>query len=130
MRWVAEAVLALATSPHRFTASDLARQVHRLRGPNGSPYTPRRAAYDLKKLRGKQLVLRIPGTRRYEATATGLKSLATVTVLRTYVLKPLLAAADPNAPARRARNPTPLDRHYEALRVARRGVFHELGIAA
>jgi hypothetical protein len=56
--------------------------------------------------------------------------LATVTVLRTHVIKPLLAAGDTNAPARGAKNPTALDRHYEALRVDMHGVFHELGIAA
>lgn len=53
MRWVAEAVLALATSPRGFTASDLARQVQRLGGSAAAAYTPRRAAYDLKKLRGE-----------------------------------------------------------------------------
>jgi len=130
MQWVAGAVLALATAPRGFAASDLARQVQRLAGPGASAYTPRRAAYDLKKLRGKQLVHRIDGTRRYEAASSGLKTLATVTVLRTHVIKPLLAAADTNAPARGAQNPTALDRHYEALRVGMHGVFHELGIAA
>ena len=130
IRWVVQAVLALAPSPRGFTVSDVARQVQHLGGPAASPYTPRRAAYDLKKLRGKQLVHRIDGTRRYEAAASGLKTLATLTVLRTHVIKPLLATADTNAPARGAQNPTALDRHYEALRVGMHSVFHELGIAA
>ena len=130
MRWVAEAVLALATSPRGFTASDLARQVQRLGGPAASAYTPRRAAYDLKKLRGKQLVHRIDGTRRYQAVSGGLKTLAAVTVLRTHVIKPLLAAAETSTRARGGQNPTALDRHYEALRTGMHGVFHELGLAA
>jgi hypothetical protein len=129
-RWVAEAVLALATLPRGFSASDLAHQVQRLGGPAASAYTPRRAAYDLKKLRGKQLVHRIDRTRRYEAAPTGLKTLATVIVLRTHVIKPLLAAADHTAPTRGAQNPTALDRHYEMLRTGMHGIFHELGIAA
>jgi hypothetical protein len=70
----------------------------------------------LKKLRGKQLVHRIDGTRRYEAVSSGLKTLATVTVLRTHVIKPLLAATQNPAPARGGQNPTTLDRHYETLR--------------
>ncbi|MGH2396844.1 MAG: hypothetical protein ACRDFW_07630 [bacterium] len=130
MRWVAEAVLALATSPRGFTASDLARQVQRLGGPAASAYTPRRAAYDLKKLRGKPLVHRIDGTRRYEAASSGLKTLATVTGLRTHVIKPLLAATEHTAPARGAPHATTLDRHDEALRTGMHGIFHELGIAA
>jgi hypothetical protein len=111
-----------------FTASDVARQVQRLGGPDA--YTPRRAAYDLKKLRGKQLVRRIDGTRRYEALPKGLKTLATMTVLRTHVIKPLLAAADTKPYGRAVQNATPLNQHYEALRVGMQGLFHELGIAA
>jgi DNA-binding transcriptional ArsR family regulator len=130
MRWVAEAVLALAISPRGFLASDLAQQVQRLGGRAASTYTPRRAAYDLKKLRGKGLVDRIQGTRRYEASARGLKTLATVTVLRTQVVKPLLAAAHHTRRARGAHNPSPLDRHYEALRADMHSLFSALGIAA
>ena len=128
MRWVAEAVLALAIPPRGFTASDLAQQVRRIGGTSASAYTSRRAAYDLKKLRGKQLVQRLEGTRRYEAPSAGLRTLATVTVLRNHVIKPLLAAAEHRAPAQRAQSP--LDRHYDALRTSMHGVFHELGIAA
>ncbi|MGQ0733092.1 MAG: hypothetical protein ACT4QD_05470 [Acidobacteriota bacterium] len=130
MQWVTDAVLALAMTPRGFTTSDVARQVQRLGGAAASAYTPRRAAYDLKKLRGKHLVQRIDGTRRYEATSTGLRTLATVTVLRTHVIKPLLAAAQPDAPASAAHHATPLDQHYQALRTGMHGVFHELGIAA
>ena len=130
MQWVADAVLALAITPRGFTASDAARQVQRLGGAAASAYTPRQAAYDLKKLRGKHFVQRIDGTRRYEATSTGLRTLATVTVLRTHVIKPLLAAAESDAPTCAAPHTAPLDRHYEALRAGMHGVFHELGIAA
>ena len=38
-----------------------------------SEYGPRRAAYDLKKLRAKMIVRRITQTRRYESTASGLR---------------------------------------------------------
>src|ERR1700716_59238 len=59
MRWVAQAVLALSPSPGGFTASQLAEQVRRLSQQGESEYGPRRAAYDLKKLRVKQIVCRI-----------------------------------------------------------------------
>ena len=39
-----------------------------------SEYGARRAAYDLKKLRGKQIVRRIGQTRRYESIAEGAES--------------------------------------------------------
>lgn len=129
-RWVAEAILALALAPRGFTTSDLAGQVHRQGGHAASSYTARRAAYDLKKFRGKQLVRRIDGTRRYEPVASGLKTLAALLVLRHHVIKPLLAAAEHTAPPRGAQHPTALDRHYAALRTGMHDVFHELGITA
>jgi hypothetical protein len=54
MRWAVEAVIALclSLSPHGFTASELARQVRVLSNQGESEYGARRAAYDLKKLRG------------------------------------------------------------------------------
>jgi hypothetical protein len=54
---------------------------------------PRRAAYDLKKLRGKKIVRRIGQTRRYESMPKGLKAMAALVVLRDKAIKPLLAAA-------------------------------------
>ena len=54
MRRVAEAVLALSTAPTGFTASELAQKVREMSGEAESAYGPRRAAYDLKKLRGKE----------------------------------------------------------------------------
>src|ERR1700693_4860091 len=62
MRWVAEAVLALSPSPGGFTAPQLAEQVRRLSQQDDSQYGSRRAAYDLKKLCGKQIVCRVGKT--------------------------------------------------------------------
>lgn len=56
MRRVAEAVLALSTAPSGFTASELAQKVRGMSGEAESAYGPRRAAYDLKKLRGKGML--------------------------------------------------------------------------
>jgi hypothetical protein len=93
-------------------------------------YGPRHAAYDLKKLRGKQIIRRIGHTRRYEPLPTGLRAMTALLVLRNKAIKPLLAAAQLLHPARAAHNPKPIDTHYQAIRVAMKGVFHELGLAA
>lgn len=53
MRWVVEAVIALSRSSDGFTSSELARQVQVLGKQSESEYGARRAAYDLKKLRGE-----------------------------------------------------------------------------
>jgi hypothetical protein len=42
---------------------------------NPSTYGPRHAAYDLQKLRGKQILRRIGHSRRYEPLPTGLRAM-------------------------------------------------------
>src|SRR5271165_2772534 len=56
MRQVVEALIALSPSPNGFTASDVAVRVRALSKQSPCQYGPRHAAYDLKKLRGKQIV--------------------------------------------------------------------------
>jgi hypothetical protein len=130
MRLVVQAVIALSASPDGFTASQLAARVRALGKQSQSQYGPCRAAYDLKKLRGKQLVRRIGQTRRYQPMPTGLRAMTALLVLRNKAIKPLLAAAQELRPTRGAHNPRAIDRHYEAIRVGMQGVFHELGLAA
>jgi hypothetical protein len=130
MRWVVEAVIALSPSPNGFTASELASQVQALSKQSASEYGARRAAYDLKKLRGKKIVQRIGQTRRYESVSKGLKAMAALVVLRNRAIQPLLAAAQELRPSRGAQNPRVLDTHYDTIRTAMRSVFQELGLAA
>jgi hypothetical protein len=130
MRWVAEAVLILSPLPGGFTASELARQVRTISQQSESEYGSRRAAYDLKKLRGKQIVRRIAKSQRYTPIPQGLKTMTALVLLRNKAIKPLLAATQGLRRPRGAQNPTPLDRHYETIRVGMQGVLNELGFAA
>jgi hypothetical protein len=130
MRRVVEAVIALSPSPGGFTASGLASQVRVFSEQSESEYGARRAAYDLKKLRGKKIARRIGQTRRYESMPKGLRAMAALVVLRNKAIKPLLAAAQELRPSRGAQNPRALDAHYASIRSAMQAVFHELGLAA
>jgi hypothetical protein len=133
MRWVVEALIALCVSSSEaqgFTASQLARQVRLLSNQAESEYGPRRAAYDLKKLRAKNIVQRIGQTRRYQSTPSGLRAMVALVVLRNKVIKPLLAAVQGRRKSRGAQNPRPIDKHYDTIRMAMQGVFDELGLAA
>src|SRR5207248_2310064 len=105
------------------SSSDVAARVGASK-QSPSQYGPRHAAYDLKKLRGKQILRRIGHTRRYEPLPTGLRAMTALLVLRNKAIKPLLAAAQPLRPPRGAHNPKPIDAHYHAIRVAMQGVFH------
>src|SRR5215470_2870781 len=130
MRWLTEAIMALSPSPGGFTASQLADQVRTLGKQSASQYDARRAAYDLKKLRGKKIVRRIGRTRRYESLPKGLTAMTALVVLRNKAIRPLLAGTQEQRPSRGAQNPSALDMHYENIRMAMRGVFQELGLAA
>jgi hypothetical protein len=130
LRHVTEAVIALSASPDGFTASALAEQVRAACHQSTPAYSSRQAAYDLKKLRGKQIVRRIGSTRRYEPIPSGLRAITALLVLRDKAIKPLLAAAQEITPTRGGQNPRAIDRQYQDLRLAMKGVFCELGIAA
>ena len=99
-------------------------------GEAESEYGPRRAAYDLKKLRGKGMVCKIGTSRRYESVKAGLQAMTALVVLREKVIKPLLAASQRPEPQTKLNHPTPVDHHYENLRAGMRDLFTALGVAA
>ena len=130
MRAVMEAVLALAPKPAGFTAQDVAEKTRPLLGSPGAAYTPRQAAYDLAKLRGKTLVERVGAGRRYQAPVPGIQTLAALLILREKVIKPVLAGVGTLTPAPPPKRCHPLDVHYENLQQELRRTFETLGLAA
>jgi hypothetical protein len=130
MRMVAQAVVALAPQPGGFTAADLAQRIHDQNGPSTTDYTPRRAAYDLRKLRGKQLVDRVERTRRYRVNPAGVRVLAGLLILREKVLKPILAGIHRPRRGRPPATVAPLDVHYDNLRKEMLNTLRTLKLAA
>jgi hypothetical protein len=128
MRAVVEAMLSLAPKPNGFTAGELAVKTGALL-PR-APYTPRHAAYDLRKLRGKGLVERIGTTRRYQPATPAIRTLVGLLILREKVIKPVLAGAGRPRPGRPPKRIHPLDLHYENLQREMRHTFAALGLAA
>ena len=127
LRKVVEALVTLSPSPVGLTASQVATKVSSL---GLDEYGARRAAYDLKKFRAKQLVDKKPFSRRYQVSPQALQALTALLVLREKVIKPLLAAGCHPQPRPRRDNLTPLDQHYENLRLGMQGLFQELGLVA
>jgi len=130
MRRVADAMLALSSSPTGFTASDLAQKARAMSGETDSTYGARRAAYDIKKLRAKGMVQKIGASHRYQPLHQGLRAITALVVLREKVIRPLLAASIRPKADSKLSNPTPIDQHYENLRVGMHNLFTELGVAA
>ena len=127
-RAVLAAVLALAVSPDGFTVADLAAKVRSLTGREEQGYTVRQAAYDLRKLRGKQLVVKPKRTRRYHVPEQAARTIAALLALREQVIAPILAGVRRPGPGRPPKTRTRIDRDYENLRDGMRTLFHDLAI--
>ena len=124
------AVLALAPAPGGFTAAQLTAKVQAMTGQTDRDDTTRQAAYDLKKLRGKHLVVK-PGTsRRYHAPPDALRTITALLVLRDQVITPILAGVRVPRLGRKPTTWTRTDRHYETLRLDMKALFNDCGIAA
>ncbi len=128
MRSAMAAVLALSAAPEGFTVGDLATRVQAMTGQGEPDYTVRQAAYDLRKFRGKQLVLKPGRSRRYEVPADAARTMTALLVLRDQVIAPILAGCRVPMRGRRPSTWTAVDADYETLRRDMVALFEDLGI--
>ncbi len=82
-------------------------------GLTHAPYTPNQATYDLRRLRVTGLIRRIDGTHRYDLTSDGLKVAVFYTKLHNRLLRPLLAADQPQAPPALRQALRAIDQHID-----------------
>jgi hypothetical protein len=113
MRTLCTAALALAPKPGGFSVRELAEKTSAFLENPG--YTPRQAAYDLNKLRGKSLVVSTENPRLYRLSEYGIRVLAGLIILRENVIKPVLAGIGKKNPGQPPKNMHPLDGRYDAL---------------
>jgi len=81
--------------PDGFRHRDLRADVATLLGLNLDTYPPGRMTYDLRRLRLKGLIERLPGTHRYRLTPLGLRAAYFYTKLHLRILRPAWAALAP-----------------------------------
>jgi len=128
VRAVVESVIALASIPEGFSAADIAERVRTIL--SDPAYRTSRAAYDLRKLRGKGLVSKLPRSRRYKSCPQALRALAALLVLRDHVIRPLLAGALHAETTPGPCHTASRDQPYATLRRDMNDLFREVGIAA
>jgi hypothetical protein len=126
MRAALAAVLALSAAPDGFTVADLAAKVQAMGGQTG--YTIRQAAYDLRKLRGKDLLVKPGRSRRYQVPPQAARTIAALLALRDQVIGPILAGVRSPRLGRKPAHWTAIDRDYETLRIGMQALFADLGI--
>lgn len=125
-RNVLAAIVALSAAPDGFSVADLARKAHAITGED--TYSTRQAAYDIRKLRGHNLVTKIGRSRRYQVPPQAARTIVAILTLRDHVIGPIIAGV--RVP-RRGRPPatwTVIDRDYETLRIDMHNLFDHLAI--
>ncbi len=120
------AALALAPAPGGFTVAEHAAKVRQITGQAG--YTTRQAGYDLRKLRGKQLIDKPTRTRRYHVPPHAARTISALLTLRDHVIAPILAGVRSPRMGRKPKIWTAVDRDYETLRIGMQTLFHHIGI--
>jgi len=128
IRAALSAVLALSPASDGFTVAELTAKVHTVTGHTG--YTIRQAAYDLRKLRGKDLIAKPGRTRRYHLEPQNAGTIAALLALREQVIAPILAGVRSPRMGRKPITWTSVDRDYEKIRIDMQTLFQDLGIRA
>lgn len=88
------------------------------------------AAYDLRKLRGKNLPIKPGRSRRYQVPPGAARTITALLALRDHVIAPILAGVRGPRPGRRPAHWTRIDRDYEKLRIGMQALFDDPGITA
>jgi hypothetical protein len=130
MRAGLSAALSLACSPNGFTVNQFSTAVGAILGPAEPDYGARRAAYDLKKLRGKELVRTVARSRRYYVPPEAIRQIAALVIIRDKILRPLLAGVSHSETGWKPSNWSPIDERYHAVRQNMLALFQHLRIAA
>ena len=128
MRNALAAASALAVAPDGFTVAQFRDKVHATTGQTDDDYSTRQAAYDLRKLRGKGLVVMPARSRRYQVPEDAARMITALTVLREQVIGPIVAGVRSPRQGRKPAVWTTIDRDYEALRVGMQTLLQDLGI--
>ncbi len=82
---------------------------------------------NLRKLRGKDLVIKPGRTRHYQVPAA--RTIAALLTLRDHIIAPILAGVRSPRRGRKPSTWTTIDRDYETLRVGMHTLFDHLGIS-
>jgi len=129
MRAMMEAVIKLAMVPGGLQVAMIAEKTRALLGWDEQAYLSRHASYDLRKLRAKGWVRKIPGTHKYEVLPKGLKIMTALLVLREKIIKPVLRGAGHSEPKPAPTDLSQIDKQYRIIHGHMQTLFNMVGIA-
>ena len=127
----ADGRLSIGLFTGRLHGQRLRRHSHSDAGDFDSNYGTRQATYDLKKLRGKNLLTRVAKSQRYCIPSEAIRTIAAlVTFSEKKSLRPILAGVAKTTSHRKPNNRSLIDVHYETIQQDMFTLFEDLRIAA
>ncbi|MCD4697739.1 MAG: hypothetical protein K8S16_16060 [Bacteroidales bacterium] len=128
---IMESVLALAIKPNGYTAKDITILMkERLDKKQAKSYTPAKAAYDIRKLRGKGLVTKIEKSRKYKTTKKGMETIIAVLVLTQKTIPTVLSAINKDAISDNPEEMHDIDKRYLNIRNEIKEIQQQYGLKA
>lgn len=128
---VMECILALAIKPGGYRAKDITVLMkERLDKKQSSTYTPAKAAYDIRKLRGKALVEKIENTRKYKTTKKGIETIVSILSITQKILPTILSSVNKNVLSVNPEEMSELDNHYLKIKNEINAIYNSFGIKA
>lgn len=128
---IMECVLALAIKPNGYTAKDITILMkERLDKKQAKGYTPAKAAYDIRKLRGKALVVKIEKSRKYKTTKKGMQTIIAVLVLTQKTIPTILSSINKNAISDNPEEMQNIDKIYINIRNEIKEIQQQYGLKA
>lgn len=119
-----EVVLSLSIKPGGFTARDVALKMAK---KMGQEYSTRNASYDIKKLRGKQMILKKGRTIKYELSPQGAQKMIAILALVRNKLPITLSALNDEQIKSDLKPISEIEQHYLNLRTEIRAIAQHYG---
>lgn len=126
---VMESVVTLAIKPNGYTAKDIAILMKE-KGDKKQvkDYSPAKAAYDVRKLRGKGLVEKIGKSRKYKTTKKGMETILAVLVLTQKTMPTILSSINKEAEPDNHENIHNINKIYMNIRNEIREIYQQYGL--
>ena len=115
-RHMMKAVLELSTKSDGFSSKDLSTQYAQMTQISEQSYTSRQAAYDLRKLRAKQIVQRKERSRKYHVTDKGMALIVATIIFREKIFNPIWTGLNKKQLAEAPPTLSKIDQIYLSIR--------------
>lgn len=128
---IMESVLSLAIKPNGYTSNDIATLMKkRLDKKHAKDYTPAKAAYDIRKLRGKGFVVKTEKSRKYTTTKKGIETIIAVLVLTQKTIPTIFSSINKEVISDNPEQMQDIDKIYLNIRNEIKEIHHQYGIKA